>query len=292
MRNYGLIWGVVKMNFDEATVEGFGHEWNRLDQSDLSDEELVKVFKKYFAIFPWDILPKRAVGFDLGCGSGRWAKLVAPKVEKLHCIDPSSALDVARSNLSQFNNCEFHSKTLDEIPLEFSSMDFGYSLGVLHHIPDPQAGLRKCVSHLKPGAPFLVYLYYAFENRPLWFRLIWILSDVLRRVISRLPYFIRYYISQVIALIVYLPLSKLSFFLDKLGINVSNFPLSYYKKSSFYTMRTDALDRFGTKLEHRFTRIQIQEMMENAGLKRIVFSDKEPFWCAVGVRREDKLPQI
>ena len=41
---------------------------------------------------------------DLGCGTGRWAKLVAPKVGKLHCIDPSSALDVARSNLSQFNN--------------------------------------------------------------------------------------------------------------------------------------------------------------------------------------------
>ena len=57
-------------------------------------------------------------------------------------------------------------------------------------------------------------------------------------------------------------------------------------------MRTDALDRFGTKLEHRFTRTQIQKMMENAGLEQIVFSGNEPFWCAVGVSRGDKLPQI
>jgi hypothetical protein len=47
-------------------------------------------------------------------------------------------------------------------------------------------------------------------------------------------------------------------------------------------MRTDALDRFGTRLEQRFSRIEIQQMMESAGLERIVFSEKNPFWCAVG----------
>jgi hypothetical protein len=45
-------------------------------------------------------------------------------------------------------------------------MDFGYSLGVLHHLPDPRAGLAACVTKLKPGAPMLVYIYYAFDNRP------------------------------------------------------------------------------------------------------------------------------
>ena len=49
-------------------------------------------------------------------------------------------------------------------------MDFGYSLGVLHHLEDTQAGMAACVRKLKPGAPFLVYIYYALENRPIWFR--------------------------------------------------------------------------------------------------------------------------
>src|SRR5690606_41790929 len=62
----------------------------------------------YFSIFPWSQLPSNAVGFDLGCGSGRWAKLVAPKVGTLHLIDPSSALTVAKRNLLQMNNCVFH----------------------------------------------------------------------------------------------------------------------------------------------------------------------------------------
>ena len=51
-------------------------------------------------------------------------------------------------------------------------------------------------------------------------------------------------------------------------------------------MRTDALDRFGTRLEQRFTRKQVEMMMEAAGLEQIVFSDHSPFWCAVGRRRQ------
>lgn len=61
-------------------------------------------------------------------------------------------------------------------------------------------------------------------------------------------------------------------------------PLGFYRHLSFYTMRTDALDRFGTRLEQRFTRKQIQSMMESAGLINIRFSDDAPYWCAVGIR--------
>ena len=57
-----------------------------------------------------------------------------------------------------------------------------------------------------------------------------------------------------------------------------------YEDKSFYTMRTDALDRFGTKTEKRFSKVEIEKMMNNAGLEDIVFNDDEPFWCAVGTR--------
>jgi len=50
-------------------------------------------------------------------------------------------------------------------------------------------------------------------------------------------------------------------------------------------MRTDALDRFGTRVEQRFTRAEIQKMMEKSGLERITFSPDLPFWCAVGYRK-------
>lgn len=273
-------------NLDHETIQGFGDEWTRFDQRWLGEAERAQLFDRYFRIFPWHVLPRDAEGFDLGCGSGRWAALVAPRVHRLHCIDASAAaLAVARKNLAGLPNCELHVASVDQIPLAGNSMDFGYSLGVLHHIPDTQAGLSACVERLKPGAPFLVYLYYAFDNRPGWFRLLWRVSDLVRQSVSRAPMGLRYALSQVIASTIYYPLARLSGVLERMGATVDGFPLSAYRTQSFYVMRTDALDRFGTKLEQRFSASQIRRMMERAGLERITFSDSVPFWCAVGYKK-------
>lgn len=272
----------VAPNIDPDTVEGFEDEWTRFDQTEMSFADKQRLFDGYFSIFPWDALSTSSIGFDLGCGSGRWAKLVAPRVGTLHCIDPSLSIELARRNLNSHGNCEFHRAGVDSIPLEDSSMDFGYSLGVLHHVPDTPAALASCVAKLKPGAPFLVYLYYAFDNRPMWFRLVWRTSDWVRQVVSRMPLGLRYAVSQIIAGLIYWPLARIAKVADNLGANVTNFPLSSYRDCGFYVMRTDALDRFGTRLEKRFTRVEIRHMMESAGLENIRFSEKAPFWCAIG----------
>ena len=272
-------------NADKDVIDGFGDEWSAFDQSALTDDERHAIFQEYFAIFPWDRLPSGSVGFDLGCGSGRWAVEVAPLVGHLHCIDPSRALDVARRNLGRATNVTFHAAGVDAIPLDKASMDFGYSLGGLHHVPDTAAGLAACVERLKPGAPFLLYLYYAFDNQPAWFRAVWRLSDLVRRGISVLPGPPKRVVCEVIAATVYWPLARLSAVLDAVGVPVRSVPLSNYRNKSFYSMRTDALDRLGTRLEHRFTRAEIRRMMEAAGLDDIRFSPTVPFWCAVGIKK-------
>jgi SAM-dependent methyltransferase len=275
----------MRQNQDIRTVQAFGDEWVRFNQSELSEIERDRLFGLYFDIFPWDELPQGAHGFDLGCGSGRWAMCVAPRVGELHCIDASvRALNVAEKNLRQWQNCRFHHGSVDEIPLADASMDFGYSLGVLHHIPDTEAGLRCCVAKLRPGAPFLLYLYYSLENRPWWYRQVWRSSNAMRKVVSRTPYRLRYALSQALAATVYLPLARTSLFVERVGLDPSSIPLSFYRHRSFYTMRTDALDRFGTRLEKRFSQGEIEEMMRSAGLERIRFSPHAPYWCAIGYR--------
>ena len=277
----------MQANVDVKTVEGFGEEWSRFDQTGMPETELNEQFDRYFAVFPFDSLPETAEGFDLGCGSGRWAKVMARKVGRLHCIDASAeALAVAKKNLAQTANVEFHHATVAEIPLADDSMDFGYSLGVLHHIPDTAEGIRSCVRKIKRSAPFLVYLYYAFDNRPAWFRAVWKISEVFRRAISKLPFGLKKIVTDGIAVAVYFPLAKIAGLLEKLGADVESFPLSVYRHHSFYTMRTDALDRFGTRLEQRFTRAEITAMMQSAGLENIRFSDGFPYWCAVGRKKK------
>lgn len=273
-------------NIDLETVKGFGEEWSHFDQSVLSPQEHQEQFERYFKVFPWQDLPANATGFDMGCGSGRWAQKVAQRVGILHCIDASApALEVTKRALKGFPQTLFHCVSVEALPFADNSQDFGYSLGVLHHIPDTQEALKACVQKLKQGAPFLLYLYYAFESKPWWFKSIWRLSDLLRRGIYRLPFGTRRQVTNLIATLVYWPLARLSGIADKLGIKVNNIPLSQYRHHSFYTMRTDALDRFGTKLEQRFTLTEIKNMMKLAGLRDLVHSPEAPFWCVCGVKK-------
>ena len=176
----------------------------------MAPGEAERVFGDYFAIFPWDQLPPNAEGFDMGCGSGRWARFVAPGVGRLHCIDPSSALAVARNTLADQPNVQFHQASVAASGLPPNSQDFGYSLGVLHHVPDTAAAIRSCAELLKPGAPLLLYLYYAFDNRPRWFRWLWHLSNAARLLIRRLPPRPKQLVTDLIALTVYWPLSRLA----------------------------------------------------------------------------------
>lgn len=273
-------------NIDPKVVDDFGAEWAAFDQSAIDEDGLRAAFDQYFHIFPFADLKPDAEGFDMGCGSGRWAQLAAPQVGVLNCIEPSpKALSVARKKLKQQDNARFHHAGVADAPLEPASQDFGYCLGVLHHIPNTADGIKDCAKLLKSGAPFLLYLYYSFENRPFWFRMLWRLSDVFRRAISRLPFGPKKLITSLIALFVYWPLARLALVLEKMGFSVTNAPLVDYRDKSFYFMRTDALDRFGTKLEQRFSRAEITKMLTDAGFERITFSERQPLWVSLSYKR-------
>ena len=175
---------------------------------------------------------------------------------------------------------------MDNSGLKEKSQDFGYSLGVLHHVPNTQFAINSCVRLLKPGAPFLLYIYYSFDNRPGWFRLLWIFSNLIRLTINKLPKFLKFVVCDIIALFIYYPIARFILIIEKIGYNLRDFPLYFYRSSSFYVMRTDARDRFGTPLEKRFTKEQILKMMQQSGLEKIRFKNSLPFWTAIGFKKK------
>lgn len=264
---------------DAPTVEGFGFEWSTYDQAERDDASLRTAFERYFAPFPWDELPPGAAGVDIGCGTGRWARLAAERDVRLLALDASSdALAVARRHAS---TCGLLQASAVELPLRSRCLDFAFSLGVLHHLPDTAGAIAEIHRVLKPGAPFLVYLYYAFDNRPAWFRALWAASDAVRRGIARSPHRLRLASTRTIAAVVYLPLARLARLLERRGRDVSTLPLSAYRDQPYYVMQTDALDRFGTRLEKRFTRAEIEGLLVDGGFTGIRFGDDWPYWVVV-----------
>ena len=160
-------------------IEDFGNEWEKFDQINLINEELDEIFNDYFHIFPWEKIGKKSIGIDFGCGTGRWAKIVAPKCKSLTLLDASTkSIKVSKKMLNKFENVNFLVSDVTNTNISNKKYDFAYSLGVLHHVPNIDMALKEVNRILKQGSPFLIYLYYSFENKPKWYVLLWEFSNL------------------------------------------------------------------------------------------------------------------
>lgn len=291
-KNYELIKGRNKeiykfeasgvFNIDQNVVSSFGEEWEKF--FNFTNDELNIVGNEYFGFIDDTILNSNTIVLDIGCGTGRWTKYLASKVKFVEAIDPSKAIFYADYLLSDVHNVRLSMASTDNIPFENESFDFVMSVGVLHHIPDTRKAMLDCVKKVKNGGYFYVYLYYKLDNRGSGFKLIFHLSNVIRRIVSNLPSKIKKVVADLLAYFVYVPLIYFGKFMKILGLSQlsKKMPLSAYQNKSIFIIRNDALDRFGTSLEQRFTKNEIISMMESCGLKNIIIPEGPVYWCALG----------
>ena len=276
------IFEISGSNIDEKVVEEFGEEWLKFHE--FSDEMINKSVGEYFDIINDRIITKNTYAIDIGCGSGRWTKVMAAGAGFIEAVDPSNAIFAADRLLKNIDNVRLTKASINTLPFDDETFDFGMSVGVLHHIPDTQQAMIDCVKKVKQGGYFYTYLYHDISHKGFLTRTAFAISDTLRKVISRLPAAVKKFICDIIATIVYLPLVTTSRFFSWIGMRsiAKKIPLADYSNKVFFVMRNDALDRFGTRLEQRFTRTQVEEMMKASGLDEIVISDGTPYWHGVG----------
>ena len=270
-------------NRDEHVISHFGGEWKAFNYLDVGQlEEVREQFGAYISPLPGKVLGRTdLIVADFGAGSGRWAHFFLDFAKELWLVEPGiESFALLRDRFSTNKKVKLLNETVSENSVPDESLDLAVSLGVLHHIPDTLRGVQDIYGKIKPGGYFLCYLYYALENKPLAYRLIWKFSNQFRLSISKLPFLVRRVVCEIIAAVIYFPLARISKLLSKTGLSSQNIPLHHYQDMTFYVMRNDAYDRFGTSLEQRFTKEQITEMLNESGfdLSTLVFSNGEPFW--------------
>ena len=255
----------------------FGAEWQKFSEI-LPDHQ--KEFTEYFDLIDVSRLQNATV-CDLGCGIGRWSYFLKDRCRELVLVDFSEAIFVARRNLAGAPRALFFMGDLTRLPFRDDFCDFLFCLGVLHHLPRPALEeLRR----LKRFAPMLlIYLYYALDNRPFYFRLVLGVVTPVRWLVSRVKFAsFRSIFTWVVALGAYVPLTLLGRALRPFGL-AKLVPLyAHYHDKSVQRIRQDVYDRFFTTIEQRFTRREILTLADTFATVRV--SEGQPYWHFVCLR--------
>lgn len=276
------IFNIDGRNIDKKVVDEFGDEWIKFYEHD--DDLVKKGGEEYFDILNRKMVNKNTYALDIGCGTGRWTKYLTAKAGFIEAVDPSQAIFAADKLLGKIKNVRLSQASIETLPFADETFDFVMSIGVLHHIPDTRKAMYDCVKKVKKGGYFFVYLYYNLEKRGPYYTALFKISDLIRRIVSRLPGKMKHFVCDLLAIFFYMPFVWTGRFFKFLGFDslAKRMPLRGYQNRSFFMVRNDALDRFGTRLEQRFSAEEIIEMMQSAGLTDIVISPGIPLYHAVG----------
>ncbi len=121
--------------------------------------------------------------FDAGCGMGRHATIAAAHgVARLVGIDLGSAVEAAFANTRHLRSVCIVQGDIYHPPLRSSGFDAGYSLGVLHHLPDPKRGFSALAPKIKPGGRLHAWVYGREGNR-----ILLLVLNPIRRMTSKMP---------------------------------------------------------------------------------------------------------
>ncbi|MGI9166333.1 MAG: class I SAM-dependent methyltransferase, partial [Pyrinomonadaceae bacterium] len=224
---------------------------------------------------------------DAGCGNGRFAFYAAKYGAEVWAVDLSPAVEVAQRNTETVGNVHVIQADLHNLPFDPESFDFIYSIGVLHHLPDPEKAFRNLLGYLKPGGEIQIYPYWKPERQPLK-RLMLAGVTSFRKLTTRLPHSVVHALSYPAAGAAFgffvLPYKVLKR-VHLLQPFAEKIPMKQYAGFPFRVCVNDQLDRFSAPIENRYTRAEISEWLNRAGLEEPMVSASYG-WVGTGRKSE------
>jgi SAM-dependent methyltransferase len=246
------------------TLNAFGDEWKRFP-------EVLEVHRK---IFDWYFEGGAGVAWrglkvlDAGCGMGRWLHFAKEAGAQIVGMDVSTAIEVAAER--DGDGADFVQADLRHPPFARDSFDLIYSLGVLHHLDDPLAGVRSLASLVRPGGELRLYVYRTLDAEPRWKRGVFGAVTLLRRVTTRLPYALVHGVSWMVALLataLFLWPHRLLRRWPRGDRLTRKLPLVHYADVPFGMLVSEQFDRLVAPIEGRFSRDEVEGWLHDVGFE-------------------------
>jgi SAM-dependent methyltransferase len=248
----------------KETSNSFAFEWQKFS----------KMLKEWKSNFDFYFEPvgninslKNKIILEIGCGKGRHTFYAAKIAKEVIAVDFGRAVDVAFLNNENALNVYFVQADIYNLPFRENYFDFIFSIGVLHHLPTPEAGFRKLVNFVKNGGGILIYVYHSFPKKSFNFYLLRF-ANFFRRFTTKISHSTLYILCYPIAFLSYIIfiLPYKIFLKNKKNVN---WPLKAYVEYPFGVILNDTFDRFSAPIENRYSREEILEWYKRAGLSNI-----------------------
>jgi len=247
------------MEVERKTLRSFGYEWRKFPEAhEEYGRELLHVLHPIKLSFFKDKLL-----LDAGCGAGRLTYYMAKTGSEIVGIDLSKAVYSAHKNMKKFSNAHIIQADIYNPPLR-PCFDFIYSIGVIHHLPKPEAGIKKLSELLKPNSALFVWVYGRENN----FFAVVVLNKI-RKITTKLPLHLLYYLCYFPATILH-ALNLLFKMLSKTQFTqalANRLPYSQYSYVRFRKKHLTVFDHLSVPVARFFTKEEVVRMFNEAGLE-------------------------
>lgn len=266
----------------QRTRESFGFQWTRFGEMAC---DFTENFFHYLAPLTPEFF-KGKLGLDAGCGFGRHLWNAARVGAQMVGIDFSAAIDVSARNTAHLPNVVLAQADLYHAPLAPNSFDVVYAIGVLHHLPEPEAAFHQLVRLVKPGGVIAIWVY---SKHRWWSR--WLLEG-LRWVTVRLPHPVVNALSWIVASVewgCYIGPYRALVRLPVIGSWLARRMVPRVKVYAGYPFQVsyaDWFDRLAAPIRFYYGVRDLQGWFERAGLREAQFSPTGHYgWRACGMKR-------
>ena len=253
------------VNGQVQIMEAFGFEWNSFAdyENDNFLDWVTPLQPEFFA---------GKFGLDGGCGGGRHAMAAHSYGADVVAMDISPAVDAAHAKARATTGVYVVQGDIFHPPLQPDTFEFVYSIGVIHHTPDPPRAFPSIVTLLRPGGTIACLVYQ--RSRPIALGVL----GAIRRVTTRVPLSMAKTLAWVAAALDTIPITIYRI-ARRLGVKPSALNTSFpehvriYADRTFTTNHTDWLDRLTYPYVHYYTAEEIRGWLDSAGLEQAIVSN-------------------